>query len=161
MHISPVAAPRFFVEVKKMDKFPKNFKEAVIASVPNATVMVCGMVALNLWIYGALSLSHFLFVAPLMFVVAFSLDFFVVGPMVMRIVKKYDIVRMMPFIRVAIMAGVLTFVAPIIESGTIVSLHGYVMAAPRNYVAALVLQIFVALPLGLYVLRGARRFMTK
>lgn len=144
-----------------MDKFPKNLKETVIASVPNAMVMVCAMVALNLWFYGALTLSHFAAVAPLMFAVAFSFDFFIVGPFVMKIVRKYDIVRAMPFIRVAIMAGVLTFVAPILESGTVVTAHQYITAAPRNYLAALMLQIFVALPAGLAVLGAARRVMIK
>lgn len=144
-----------------MNKFPKNMKEAIIASVPNAAVMVLGMVTLNLWIYGALTLGHFAIVVPLMFVVAFSFDFFVVGPLVMNFVRKHNIMRAMPFIRVAIMAGVLTFVAPILESGTVISGHQYIMAAPRNYVAALMLQIFIALPFGLFVLERARRITTK
>lgn len=135
-----------------MNKFPQNMKEAVIASLPNAIVMVLGMVMLNLWIYGALTTSHFLKVAPQMFVVAFVYDFFIVGPLVMKLVRRYNIMRAMPFVRVAIMAGTLTFVAPIIESGLIVSGAQYLMAAPRNYIAALLLQLFVALPLGLYVL---------
>lgn len=144
-----------------MNKFPQNLKEAVIASVPNAALMVIGMVTLNLWIYGALTWGHFAVVVPLMFVVAFTYDFFVVGPMVMRFVRKHNIGRAMPFIRVAIMAGTLTFVAPIIESGTVVSAHQYIMAVPRNYVAALILQLFFALPLGLFVLDRARRLNVK
>ena len=32
--------------------FPKNIKEAIIMSLPNCTVMVLGMMTLNLWIYG-------------------------------------------------------------------------------------------------------------
>lgn len=144
-----------------MNKFPQNMKEGVIASVPNAALMVIGMVALNLWIYGALSWGHFAVVVPMMFAVAFAFDFFIVGPMVMHFVKKHDIVRAMPFIRVAIMAGVLTFVAPIIESGTVISAYQYIMAAPRNYVAALILQLFFALPLGLCVLGWVRRLNMK
>ncbi len=144
-----------------MTAFPQNFKEAVIASVPNAALMVIGMVALNLWIYGALTPGHFLIVAPMMFVVAFSLDFFIVGPAVMNFVRRHDIMRAMPFIRVAIMAGVLTFVAPIIESGTVISAHQYLTAAPRNYLAALALQIFIALPAGMFVLGRARSIMRK
>lgn len=144
-----------------MNKFPQNMKEAIIASVPNALVMVLGMVTLNLWIYGALSLGHFMVVVPLMFAVAFSFDFFVVGPLVMNFVRRHNIMRTMPFIRVAIMAGVLTFAAPIIESGTVISAHQYLMAAPRNYIAALVLQIFIALPFGLFVLERARRVISK
>lgn len=144
-----------------MNKFPQNMKEAVIASVPNATVMVIGMVTLNLWIYGMLTLPHFISVVPMMFLVAFCFDFFVVGPAVMKLVRKYDIMRAMPFIRVAIMAGTLTFIAPIIESGTIVSAHQYLMAASRNYLIALLLQIFIALPFGMLVLAQARRIMAK
>ena len=144
-----------------MNKFPQNLKEAVIASVPNAALMVIGMVTLNLWIYGALTWGHFAVVVPLMFVVAFTYDFFVVGPMVTRFVRKHNIGRAMPFIRVAIMAGTLTFVAPIIESGTVVSAHQYIMAAPRNYVAALILQLCFALPLGLFVWDRARRLNVK
>lgn len=144
-----------------MNKFPQNLKEAVIASVPNAALMVVGMVTLNLWIYGALTWGHFAVVVPLMFVVAFTYDFVVVGPMVARLVRKYNIGRAMPFIRVAIMAGTLTFVAPIIESGTVITAHQYIMAAPRNYVAALILQLFFALPLGLFVLECARRLNVK
>lgn len=140
-----------------MNKFPQNMKEAIIASLPNAAVMVLGMVTLNLWIYGALTTSHFLKVVPMMFVVAFVYDFFIVGPLVMKLVRRHNIMRAMPFIRVAIMAGTLTFVAPIIESGLIVSGSQYLMAAPRNYVAALALQLFIALPLGLYVLDVWRR----
>lgn len=144
-----------------MNKFPQNMKEAIIASVPNAMVMVLGMVTLNLWIYGALTPGHFAFVVPLMFVVAFSFDFFIVGPLVMKFIRRYNIMRAMPFIRVAIMAGVLTFVAPILESGTVISGHQYIMAAPRNYIAALMLQIFIALPFGLFVLDRARRMNAK
>jgi len=144
-----------------MNKFPQNLKEAVIASVPNAALMVIGMVMLNLWIYGALTLEHFFVVAPMMFVVAFSFDFFIVGPAVMNFVRRHNIMRAMPFIRVAIMAGVLTFVAPIIESGTVISAHQYLMAVPRNYLAALALQIFIALPAGMFVLGRARSIMGK
>lgn len=140
-----------------MNKFPQNMKEAIIASLPNAMVMVLGMVTLNLWIYGALTTSHFLKVVPMMFVVAFVYDFFFVGPLVMKLIRRYNIMRAMPFIRVAIMAATLTFVAPIIESGLIVSGTQYLMAAPRNYIAALVLQLFIALPCGLYVLDMYRK----
>ncbi|MDE6478011.1 MAG: hypothetical protein K2L95_01010 [Alphaproteobacteria bacterium] len=144
-----------------MDKFPKNLKEALIASVPNAAVMVVAMVTLNLWIYGALTLPHFMVVVPLMFIVAFTFDFVVVGPLVMRLVRRYNKMRLMPFIRVAIMAGVLTFVAPMLESGTVITGHQYLMAAPRNYVVALMVQIFIALPVGLYVLGRVRNIMVK
>lgn len=140
-----------------MSKYPQNLKEALIASVPNAMVMVMGMVALNLWIYGALTWGHFVRVVPIMFIAAFSLDFFVVGPLVMKLVKRYDIPAAMPFVRVALMAGILTFCAPIIESGTVISAGQYITAAPRNYIAALLLQIVIAMRIGLFVLERYRR----
>lgn len=144
-----------------MNKFPQNLKEAIIASVPNAMLMVLGMVTLNLWIYGVLSLSHFTMVVPMMFVVAFCLDFFIVGPLVVRFVRRYNIMRAMPIFRVALMAGILTFLAPIIESGTVISAHQYLMAAPRNYIVALALQVLIALPFGLYVLAQYRKVASK
>ena len=103
--------------------------------------------------------GHFAVVVPMMFVVAFSLDFFIVGPLVMRLIRRYNIMRAMPFIRVAIMAGILTFFAPILESGTVISGHQYIMAAPRNYIVALLLQIFIALPFGMLVLSRARIYL--
>ncbi len=120
-------------------------------SLPNAMTMVLGMVTLNLWIYGALTFRHFIYTVPLMFIIAFSLDFIIIGPLVHRFVSKYNIVKFTPFIRVALMAGILTFVAPIIEGGHIISFKMYYHAFPRNYMAALILQICIAMQLGMYV----------
>lgn len=131
--------------------YPQSFKEAIIFSIPNAITMVLGMVLLNLWIYGQLTFAHFLRTVPIMFVVAFCLDFFVVGPLVERFVKRYNIYRLMPVFRVGLMAGILTFVAPILEAGRIVTLHQYLMAVPRNYIAALILQVFIAMRIAMYL----------
>ena len=141
---------------------PENLTEALVMSVPNAATMVLGMVALNLWIYGALTPGHFVRVVPMMFAVAFSYDFLVVGPAVTRLVKRYNIWRYMPLIRVGIMAATLTFLAPILEAGQIVSARQYFTAFPRNYIAALALQVLIAFPIGMYVLarhkaRAARK----
>lgn len=133
--------------------FPQNMKEAVIMSVPNALTMVLGMVTLNLWIYGALTPAHFARVVPIMFVFAFALDFFIVGPAVHRFVMRHNILKWTPVFRVGLMAGILTFVAPILEAGHIISLHQYLVAVPRNYIAALALQVFVAMRIGMYVFR--------
>lgn len=165
MHISPVACAAFFLRSKKMEeKFPKNLKEAIIMSVPNAMTMVIFMVAVNLWIYGVLTLGHFARVAPIMFVAAFALDFLFVGPLVNKIVNRFNMRRAMPLLRVAFMAGILTFVAPILEAGQIISGHQYLMAAPRNYIVALAVQVLVAMRVGLFVLaryRNSRvRFVT-
>lgn len=132
--------------------FPKNLKEAFIMSIPNCTVMVLGMMTLNLWIYGALTLEHFLAALPRIYITAFTLDFFIVGPFVMRIVRKYNIQKFMPLIRVGFMAGILTFLAPIIETGYMPSVFHYITALPRNYIAALALQVLIAFPFGNYVL---------
>lgn len=127
-------------------------------SLPNCTTMVLGMMTLNLWIYGALSWEHFFCALPRIYITAFVLDFFIVGPLVMRIVRKYDIQKFMPLIRVGIMAGILTFFAPILETGYMPSLTRYAIALPRNYIAALALQVLIAFPLGNFVL-GAWRHM--
>ena len=131
---------------------PENLKEALIMSVPNAATMVLGMVTLNLWIYGVLTPGHFARVVPMMFAVAFSYDFLVVGPAVTRLVTRYNIWRYMPLIRVGIMAATLTFLAPILEAGYIVSARHYFTALPRNYIAALLLQVLIAFPVGMWVL---------
>ena len=141
--------------------YPQNMKEALIMSVPNALTMVLGMVALNLWIYGALSFSNYARVVPIMFVAAFSLDFFVVGPFVERLVSRRNIHKYMPFIRVGLMAGILTFAAPLLEAGHLIGVRQYLMAAPRNYIAALLLQIFIAMRIGLFVFAKYKARVTK
>lgn len=132
-------------------------KEAIISSIPNATTMVVGMMSLNLYIYGALTLRNFMWAFPKIWITAFVLDFFIVGPIVVRFVMRHGIAKFMPFIRVGAMAAILTFLAPLIETGYMISLSRYLVALPRNYVAALILQVFVALPFGLYVLERFRQ----
>lgn len=58
----------------------------------------------------------------------------------------------MPLIRVGFMAGILTFLAPVLETGYMPSALRYIVALPRNYVAALALQVLIAFPLGNWVL---------
>ena len=140
-----------------MNKYPANFKEALVASIPNCTIMVLTMMTLNLYIYGHLTWMNFLAAFPRIWLVAFCLDFFIVGPFVIRIVSKYNIRKYMPLIRVALMAGILTFLAPLIETGMLIPARWYLVAFPRNYIAALCIQVFVALPFGLYVLAQYRQ----
>lgn len=135
-----------------MNKYPQNLKEMIISAIPNCAMMVLGMLTLNLCIYGHLSWENFLAAVGPIYITAFALDFLLVGPIVRRIVAKYNIYKYMPFIRVGFMAGILTGLAPVIETGIAPGIMRYLMALPRNYVAALVLQVFVAMPLGLYVL---------
>lgn len=144
-----------------MNKYPTNLKEAIISSVPNCTTMVLTMMTINLFIYGHLTWANFWHALPLIWITAFSLDFFIVGPIVTRIVSKFQIFKLMPFIRVGCMAAVLTFLAPIVESGFIVPWQLYLVALPRNYVLALIFQIFLAMPFGLYVLAKYRGIHSK
>ena len=141
-------------------KYPQNLTEAIVSAIPNCTTMVLGMMTLNLWIYGVLTWENFWATVPFIYGTAFCLDFFFVGPMVTRFVRKFNIYRYTPFIRVGVMAAILTFLAPLIETGFVVSLGRYVMALPRNYIAALLLQILVAMPLGLLVLARYRKLVS-
>lgn len=132
--------------------YPQNFKEAIISAIPNCTTMVLGMMTLNLWIYGHLSWENFWAALGPIYITAFSLDFFVIGPLVLRFVNRFGIQKYMPFIRVGLMAGILTMLAPVIETGFVPGATQYFTALPRNYVVALVLQVFVAYRFGCWTL---------
>ena len=131
--------------------YPQNFKEALICAIPNCTTMVLGMMTMNLWIYGHLNWNNFCSALVPIYITAFCLDFCVVGPMVMNFVNKFSMQKFMPIFRVGLMAGILTWLAPIIETGYMPSVSQYLMALPRNYIVALLLQVFVAYRLGIYV----------
>ena len=138
---------------KNMTKqYPQNIKEAIISAIPNCFTMATVMMNLNMWIYGAWSVENVLRTFPIIYCTAFLLDFFLVGPFVQRVATCYNFVRYMMFLRVGLMAGILTFIAPILESGYIPTLMRYVTAFPRNYVIALLTQAFIAMPFGMYVL---------
>ena len=131
---------------------PQNMKEAFISAIPNCTTMLLGMMTLNLWVYGHLTWGNFLGALVPMYLTAFCLDFFIVGPLVMRIVKRFQIMKFMPLIRVGLMAGILTGLAPVIETGFFPNLSQYLVALPRNYIVALLLQVLIAYKFGVYVL---------
>ena len=133
---------------------PRNFTEEVICAIPNCATMAMGMMTMNLWIFGALSLQKWLVTFPFIYVTAFILDFFFIGKFTTWIANKYHIQKYQPLYRVLLMAGILTFVAPIVESfgENIVSFAQYSHAFPRNYIVALLLQVLVAMPLGNWVL---------
>lgn len=136
---------------------PQNFKEAIVSAIPNCTTMVFGMMTLNLWIYGHLTLDNFLAALVPIYVTAFTLDFFIIGPVVMRFVNRYNMQKFMPLFRVGLMAMILTCVAPVIETGYAPDFGQYLMALPRNYLVALLLQVFVAYRLGMKVLAKYRQ----
>lgn len=138
------------------DLHPQNLKEALICAIPNCTTMVLGMMTLNLWIYGHLSWNNFWNALPAIYGTAFCLDFFIIGPLVMRVLNRMGKIKFMPFLRVGLMAAILTGLAPVIETGYAPNIHQYLMALPRNYLVALVLQVFVAYRLGTHVLAKYR-----
>lgn len=137
-------------------QYPQNIKEAIISAIPNCFTMATVMMNMNMWIYGVWSLENVLTTFPIIYCTAFMLDFFLVGPFVQMVCAP----RYMIFMRVGLMAGILTFLAPILESGYVPTLLRYVTAFPRNYVIALVTQAFIAMPFGMYVLGMYRMRMT-
>ena len=142
-------------------QYPQNLKEALIMAIPNCTTMVLCMMTLNLWIYGALTWGHFFAAFIPIWLSAFGLDFFVVGPLCMIIGRRTNSMKYMPFYRVAMMASILTFWAPILETGYVPLAANYIIAFPRNYIAALLFQVFLARRVGLYVLARAREIKTR
>ncbi|MBE6456890.1 MAG: hypothetical protein E7008_03020 [Alphaproteobacteria bacterium] len=138
--------------------YPQNFKEAIISAIPNCTTMVLGMMTMNLWIYGHLSWANFFGALGPIYITAFTLDFFLVGPLVMRLVSKFNIQKYMPLFRVGLMAMILTGLAPVIETGNAPGASQYLMALPRNYIVALILQVFVAYKFGCWTLAKYRLF---
>lgn len=132
--------------------YPKNFKEAIISAIPNCTTMVLGMMTMHLWIYGHLSWANFFAALGPIYLTAFCLDFFVVGPLVLRFVNRFNIQKYMPLFRVGMMAMILTGLAPVIETGYAPGVSQYLMALPRNYIVALGLQVFVAYRFGCWAL---------
>lgn len=133
---------------------PRNFKEEVICAIPNCAIMAMGMMTINLWIFNSLTAEKWIITLPFIYMTAFVLDFFFVGKFTTWIANKYNIQKFQPLYRVLLMAGILTFVAPIVESfgENIVNLTQYSHAFPRNYIMALFLQVLIAMPLGNYVL---------
>ena len=141
--------------------YPQNFKEALISAVPNCTTMVLGMMTMNLWVYGHLSWGNFFAALVPIYMTAFCLDFFIVGPLVLRIVNRFNIHKFMPLIRVGLMAMILTGLAPVIETGYAPKLSQYLMALPRNYIVALLLQVFVAYRMGMAMLMRYRMIKSR
>ncbi len=50
---------------------PRNFKEELIMSLPNGLTMAMGMMTINLWIYGALTMEKWVVTLPFIFMTAF------------------------------------------------------------------------------------------
>lgn len=137
-------------------KYPQNFKEGIVLGMVNCFVMVCCMMSFNLFRNNALTLEHFLLGFLPIFVFAFLLSEIFVGPIVQWIVEKFSVHKYMSLIRVAFMAGIMTFAAPIIEAGYVMPLGQYIPTIIINYCIALPLQVFVAMRLALFVLAKYR-----
>lgn len=138
---------------------PETKTESVIFCLANSLIMVIGMMGLNLWIHGVLSASTFCRGFLPIYAFAVMLNFFIVVPLVHRVAMRFGLMRYMPFIMTACMAGTMTFVAPIIETGYAINLLQYLIAFPRNYIAAFLLQNVVAMPFAVHVLLRIKRVM--
>ena len=135
---------------------PQNLKEALISAIPNCTTMVLGMMTMNLWIYGHLTWMNFWGALLPIYATAFCLDLFFIGPLVLRVLGRANKLKYMPLLRVGLMAMILTALAPVIETGYAPDFVNYLLALPRNYIVALILQVFVAYRFGSYVLARYR-----
>lgn len=138
---------------------PETKTESVIFCLANSLVMVIGMMGLNLWIHGVLNISTFCGGFVPIYVFAVFLNLFIVMPLVHHIVMRFGLIKYMPFIMTACMAGTMTFVAPIIETGHVINLSQYLIAFPRNYIAAFLLQNLVAMPFAVRALLHIKRVM--
>lgn len=119
--------------------------------------MVIGMMGLNLWIHGMLNVTTFCRGFMPIYAFAVVLNFFIVVPMVQRVAVRFGIMRYIPFMITACMAGTMTFVAPIIETGHVINLIQYLVAFPRNYIVAFVLQNVLAMPFAVHILLCIKR----
>lgn len=119
--------------------------------------MVIGMMGMNLWIHGVLNATTFCRGFMPIYAFAVVLNFFIVVPMVQRVAVRFGIMRYIPFMMTACMAGTMTFVAPIIETGHMINLIQYLVAFPRNYIVAFVLQNMLAMPFAVHILLCIKR----
>lgn len=133
-------------------KFPKNFKEGILFGISNCIVMVSGMMTFNLFINGVLTIENLVYGFLPVFLFAFIFSETIVGPIVEKITEKFSVRKYMPFFRVLFMAATMTFVAPLMQSGHIVSLSHYIIAFCINYVVALFLQVFIAMRFATFLL---------
>ncbi len=135
--------------------------ESVVFSVANTFIMVCGMLAFNLWIHDCLGVKIFLMSFLPIAAVAFAINFFIVAPLIKHIAAHWHIEKYIPFMMPFAMAGLMTFIAPIIEVGHAPAFGEYIIAFSRNYIAAFLLQVLVAMRFAIYVLTHFRvRFMS-
>ena len=136
---------------------PETKTESVIFCLANSFIMVIGMMGLNLWIHGVLNATTFCRGFMPIYAFAVVLNFFIVVPMVQRVAVRFGIMRYIPFMMTACMAGTMTFVAPIIETGHMINFIQYLVAIPRNYIVAFVLQNVLAISFAGHILLCIKR----
>ena len=137
-------------------KYPQNLKEGLLFGVVNAFFMVLGMMSFNLYLNDSFSFSVLLHgIIPVSFV-AFCISFLFVTRITNFIINKYKIYKFTPFLMVFFMAGIMTFLAPLMELGKVMPLSVYLISFLRNYFAALCLQTLLVMPFALFVLSKYR-----
>ena len=136
---------------------PETKIESVIFCLANSFIMVIGMMGVNLWIHGVLNATTFCRGFMPIYAFAVVLNFFIVVPMIQRVAVRFGVMRYIPFMMTACMAGTMTFVAPIIETGHMINLIQYLVAFPRNYIVAFVLQNVLAMPFAVHILLCIKR----
>lgn len=137
-------------------RYPQNFKEYLILGISICAVMVLGMMSFNLFVNNALSINNLFPEYFVIFATAFLLDCLLVGLFSRWFIGKHKLYKYTTFLRVALMAGIMTFVVPLLEMGLVMSVEQYIITFSRNYIVALLLQIFVAMKFGLLVLAKYR-----
>lgn len=88
---------------------PETKIESVIFCLANSFIMVIGMMGVNLWIHGVLNATTFCRGFMPIYAFAVVLNFFIVVPMVQRVAVRFGIMRYIPFMMTACMAGTMMF----------------------------------------------------
>lgn len=137
-------------------QYPQNLKESIIFGMSNCIVMVCGMMAVNMFFAGVLTPLNFISGLGPIFLTAFFVSELIVGPIVHVITKKFNAYHYISFIRVAFMAAIMTFLAPLLQTGNIMNFGHYLTAFIFNYIVAFFLQVLVAMRFAIFVLARIR-----
>ena len=137
-------------------RYPQNLKESIIFGMSNCIVMVCGMMAVNMFFAGVLTPLNFISGMGPIFLTAFFVSELIVGPIVHAITKKFNAYRYISFIRVAFMAAIMTFLVPLLQTRHIMGIGHYLVAFLLNYIAAFILQVFVEIRFAIFVLGRVR-----
>ena len=141
----------------KNEQLPQNFREQIIFSITMCLIMVIGMLSYNLYLNDVFSLQnikqHFLFT----FVCAYLLNSLIILRITKCIMTYLKRQIFFPVINVAGMVLVMSFIGLSMEVGfEEYFIREYLVAISRNYFIALFLQLFVASPLSMLMLKTYR-----